>query len=54
MGYTRNRVFKLVFEDPSMEGLEVVTRSIKLKQVLRLMKLWIGLQFLTTQIERHQ
>lgn len=39
MGFTRNRTFRLKFEDPSMDGLEVVARSVKLKQVLRLMKL---------------
>lgn len=39
MGYTRNRVYKLVFDDPSMEGLEVRARSVKLKQMLKMMHL---------------
>lgn len=39
MGYVRNKVFKLVFEDPSMDGLEVRAGSVKLKKILKLMKL---------------
>lgn len=39
MGFTHNRTLKLVFDDPSLEGLEVKTRSVPLKTALRLMHL---------------
>lgn len=42
MGYTRNRVFKLKFADPEMNGLEVRARSVPLRVALRLMRLSTG------------
>lgn len=51
MGYTRNRVYKLVFDDPSMEGLEVRARSVKLKQMLKMMHLTGKDQRNTGQVE---
>lgn len=39
MGFVRNRIFKLVFEDPQMEGLEVRARSVPLRDILDLTKL---------------
>lgn len=51
MGYTRNRVYKLVFTDPEMEGLEVRARSVKLKQMLRMMHLTGKDQRSTDQVE---
>lgn len=39
MGFVRNRIFKLVFEDPQMDGLEVRARSVPLRDILDLTKL---------------
>lgn len=39
MGYVRNTVYKLEFEDPAMQGLEVRAKSVPLKSILKLTKL---------------
>lgn len=40
MGYRRESIqYKLVFDDPSLEGLEVVTKSVSSGRLLKLMKL---------------
>lgn len=40
MGYRREAIqYKLVFDDPSMEGLEVTTKSVSSGRLLKLMKL---------------
>lgn len=39
MGFVRSRVFKLKFDDPEFDGLEVKAKSVPLKQVLDLMDL---------------
>lgn len=39
MGYKRERVYRLVFDDPELNGLEVKTRSMPIKRFLDLMAL---------------
>src|SRR5690349_8567016 len=39
MGFVRNQIYKLSFEDPSFDGLEVRAKSVPLGQILKLTKL---------------
>lgn len=39
MGYVRNKIYRLVFEDPDMDGLEVRAKSVPLGQMLEFTKL---------------
>lgn len=36
MGFVRNKIYRLVFDDPAMEGLEVRAKSVPLGTILRL------------------